>query len=95
MTDDVTPTAQAAALNRRLEQLAADGEWRQMVDTMSRRDELLARLPKAERGQALIAAKRCTDRLRTLVSAAKSECADELSTLKRGRRAAASYRAHR
>ncbi|MGH8196070.1 MAG: hypothetical protein ACREQ8_17000 [Woeseiaceae bacterium] len=95
MTAGPSHGEQIAALHRRLEQLAADGEWQQIADAVKDRDALLAELPAAECKQALLAASRCTERLQILAQAAKSQCAQELAKLKRGRQAAASYRSNR
>lgn len=94
MTGNDNPEALASAINRQLEALAVEGDWLEVADALTRRDALLARVPAAERKAALLSARRCTDRLQTLASAAKTECAGELAALKRGRKAMASYRAN-
>lgn len=95
MSGDERDSERAAAMNRRLERLAVDGKWQRMADTVKNRDALLARIPAAEREPALLAARRSNERLQAMAQAAKSQCAEQLSALKRGRQAAASYRAHR
>jgi hypothetical protein len=90
-----SPAALCAALNRRLEQLAADDAWQELAAVVVERDALLASIPAAERKAALLAARRCTERLRALAQSAKAQCTQELTALQHGRRAAASYRACR
>lgn len=85
----------ADALNRRILELAFEDKWQQIADMVSRRDALLARIPAGEREGALLEARHCTERLHTMAQAAKSRCAEQLATLRRGRRAAESYRANR
>jgi hypothetical protein len=86
---------QAAALNQHLLALAGDGKWQQIADVVGRRNALLARIPVAEREQALLAAQHCNETLQGLARSAKSRCAEQLGALRHGRKAAESYRANR
>lgn len=86
---------QAAALNRHLLQLASEDKWPQIADVVQRRNAVLARVPVATREQALLAAQHCNDQLKILALSAKTRYAEQLGTLRQGRRAAESYRANR
>lgn len=85
---------EAAAMNHRLEQLAAEGEWSQLGETAESRDRLLQAAPVAMRRELLEAALSSTRRCLDLARAARSESAIRLRELGRHRRAAASYRQH-
>lgn len=85
---------EAAALNRRLERLAAEGEWSRMREVADRRDRLLGSVPAAMRREALEAAFASTRRCLHLAQAAWSESAAGLRELGLRRLAAASYRQH-
>lgn len=85
----------AAEMNRRILELAGEEKWQQIADVVARRDALLLRVPAAEREQALLDARACSERLQTMAQAAKSRCAEQLAAIRRGRKAAESYRAHR
>lgn len=86
---------QAAALNKRLLELAGEDKWQQIADVVTRRNALLARIPAAERERALLAAQHCNEKLKGLAQSAKSRCAEQLGALRQGRKAAESYRANR
>jgi hypothetical protein len=85
---------EVAVLNQQVLLLAAEEEWQQVADVVTRRDALLARLPVEDRESALRAACACTEKLNDLAQAAKARCGEQLATLRQGRRAAASYRAN-
>jgi hypothetical protein len=86
---------QVASLNRRVLELAGEEQWQLVAEVVARRDALLSRIPADKRAEALLAARHCTERLRGMAQAAKSQCAERLATLRQGRKAAESYRANR
>ena len=87
--------SEAAALNRHLLQLASEDKWLQIADVVARRNVLLAKVPAADREQALLDAQSCNEKLKILAQSAKTRCAEQLGALRQGRRAAESYRANR
>ncbi|MEX2257898.1 MAG: hypothetical protein WD672_04240 [Woeseia sp.] len=92
---DAATAREAAAMNRRLLELAAEDKWQHLEGIMTRRNKLLASISGAEREHALLAARHCTERLQAMAQVAKSRCAEQLAALKHGRKAAESYRANR
>jgi hypothetical protein len=86
---------QVVALNRRVLELAGEEQWQLVAEVVARRDALLSRVPADKRAEALLAARHCTERLKGMAQAAKSQCAERLATLRQGRKAAESYRANR
>ena len=85
---------EVALLNQQVLLLAAEEEWQQVAELVTRRDALLARLRAEDRESALRAARACTEKLNDLAQAAKARCGEQLATLRQGRRATASYRAN-
>lgn len=83
--------ADLVARHRRLEQLAAQGAWTALGPALAERDALLASFTPPERERALLEARRCTESLTALATAAKHECAEALKALRQGRRAAMRY----
>lgn len=79
------------ARQRRLEQLAEQGEWTALGPALAERDALLASFAPPERERALLEARRCNEALTKLAAAARRECAEALKALRQGRRAAMRY----
>lgn len=89
------PASQAAALSRRLEDLAVHGEWHQVAALIASRDAGLTSAPVEQDEQVLRQALASTERLLELARAAKNRCAVQLGELRCGRLADASYRNNR
>lgn len=82
---------QLVTRQRRLVQLAEQGEWTALGAALAERDALLASFAPPERERALLEAQRCTEGLTALALAAQRECAGALKALRQGRRAAVRY----
>ena len=82
------------SLNGHMEELAAAGEWQRVMEYMVKRDAMLREIGDNERKTALLAARRSTEQIRKMAEIAKKETANRLAALKRGQKAADSYRTH-
>ena len=82
------------SLNGHMEELAAAGEWQKVMEFMVKRDAMIREIDENDRKAVLLAARRSTDQIRKMAESAKRETADRLAALKRGQKAADSYRTH-
>jgi len=89
-----TLSDQILSLNTHMEELAVAGEWQQVFEILARRNAMLAELEDRERPDALLAARRSTDQIRSMANEAKHAVARKLTDLSRGRKATDSYRSH-
>lgn len=89
-----TLSERVLSMNGHLEELAAAGEWQQLTDFMIKRDAMLSQIEESEREAALTAARRSTGQILQMAEMARQDIADRLAALKRGRKAADSYRAN-
>lgn len=81
------------SLNEHMEELAAADEWNEVADLMTKRNAMLREVDESDRADALLAARRSTDRIRRMAENAQGEIRKKLSQLQRGREATDSYRA--
>ena len=84
---------QVHSMNEHMEELAAAEEWQEVADLMAKRNAMLREIEESERGAALVAARRSTDRIRRMAVNAQGEVRSKLAQLQRGREATDSYRA--
>jgi len=89
-----TLSERVLSMNGHMEELAAAGEWQQLTDFMIKRDAMLSQIEEGEREVAITAARRSTDQIMQLAETARQDIGDRLAALKRGRKAADSYRAN-
>ena len=88
-----TLSDEVLSLNCHMKELAATGEWQQLMDFMTKRDAMLGQIESSGQEAVLLDARRSTEQILLLAEAAKQDVADRLATIKRGRTAADSYRA--
>ena len=81
------------SLNEHMEELAAAEEWNEVAELMTKRNAMLREIDESERAEALLAARRSTDRIRRMAANAQGEIRNKLAQLQRGREATDSYRA--
>lgn len=81
------------SLNEHMEELAAADEWTEVAELITKRNAMLREIQESERAEALLAARRSTDRIRRMAVNAQGEVRSKLSQLQRGREATDSYRA--
>lgn len=89
-----TLSEQIASINGHMEELAAAGEWDQVLETIEKRDAMLGEIDDTDRKATLLAARRSTARIRALALNAQREVAEKLTELQRGREATDTYRAN-
>lgn len=86
--------AHLASMNDHMEELAAAEEWQQVAELLIQRNAMLREIPDDKKVEALLAASRSTERLTRMAGKARSEVANKLAQLHRGKEATDSYRAH-
>lgn len=91
MNDEAVLPEHVSVLNRRLERLAEQGDWRDLEAVLCQRDALLARVNAPDREHALVEARRSTERVAALARAAQAACRAEILSLRQGRDAATRY----
>lgn len=87
-----TLSEEVLSLNDHMEELAAADEWSEVAELMTKRNAMLREVQESERADALVAARRSTDRIRRMAEDAQGEIRNKLSQLQRGRKATDSYR---
>ena len=76
-----------------IERLADAGDWEKIEIVLHRLPGLIARIPEASRGEILLATQARVQQLQTRAVARREEIVTQLSTIKIGKRASASYQA--
>jgi hypothetical protein len=89
-----TLSEHVSSMNDHMEELAAAGEWEQVADLLIRRNAMLREITGDKKNEALLAARRSTERITRMAKQARTEVADKLGQLHRGKEATDSYRAH-
>ena len=88
-----TLSSQVLSLNGRMEKLAAAGEWRQVMEFMTKRNAMLGEIEGSKREAAIVAARRSTDQILMMAETEKQDIADRLAAVQHGRMATDSYKA--
>jgi len=76
-----------------IERLADAGDWEKIENVLHRLPNLIARIPELTRGEILLATQDRVQQLQARAVARREEIITQLSTVKTGQRAAASYQA--
>lgn len=76
-----------------IERLADSGDWDKIEIILHRLPGLISRIPEPERRDILLSTQDRVQQLQTRAMARREEIVTQLSTIKTGRRAAASYQA--
>lgn len=74
-----------------IERFADSGDWEKIEEVLGRLPGLMSRIPDAERRDVLLATQKRVSQLHERATAKRAEIVEQLSTLKVGRRATASY----
>ena len=88
-----TLSSRVLSLNGHMEELAASGEWQQVMEFMTKRNAMLGEIESSDREAAIVAARRSTDQILMMAATEKQDIADRLAAVQHGRKAADSYRA--
>ena len=82
------------SLNQQMFELANAREWEAVGHLLKARNRLIRQLDGEERRAAIVASQECMQKLLRLAETARTEVADQLSSLMQGKKAAHAYRAH-
>ena len=90
--DIPTSSQESADIAEQMEQLAANGEWDQIVALSSRLRDSVSSIPEVERREILLSLQRSNDIVHSMVSNARKDIQTQLSSLRRGQSAAKAYK---
>lgn len=88
---DQTPAESVLEMAGTMEACAEDGDWDRVEEIVVRLRAAVMRVPEAERGACLRAARQSTEAVREKARCARGEVTDKLSEIRRGRDAAKAY----
>jgi uncharacterized membrane-anchored protein len=87
----LTPSDEVSDLLARMEQLAETGDWQRLETVVGKLQQLIVQVSEKERKDALLAAARSTEKVRSSAEYARREVVEKLTAIQRGRKAQQSY----